>query len=187
MAKLENRKAKPWQVRIRRQGKTIVQHFRTKREASDFAAKVEADFDRRSRLLGSELKRHTVGEPIDRYMAHWSGKDHNTPSRLAWWKDEFGERPLSEFTGDTVREALGRLETEPAPRGGKFVTAADKPRTGPTINRYKAALSACFKAAMDRGWFGINSRLPPSWGSLSSTGSFRFRTGYGLRIESTES
>ena len=38
ISKLENSKSKPWQVRIRRQGKSLVEYFRTKREASDFAA-----------------------------------------------------------------------------------------------------------------------------------------------------
>ena len=153
--KLSGKRSKPWRVEIRREGKRVDQTFRTKREASDFAARVEADFSRWSKLLGGELKRHTVADLIDRYMRQWSGKDHNTPSRLGWWREQYGERTLAELDGDTVREALARLATEPAPHGGKTVTETDKPRSGPTINRYKAALSAAFKAGIDGGWYGL--------------------------------
>jgi integrase len=154
--KLTGNRSKPWRVEIRRKStEPIDQCFRTKREASEFAAKVEADFDRWAKLLGGELKRHTLADLIDRYMNGYRGKDHNASSRLAWWKAGYGDRALSEFTGDTVREAMGRLETEPAPHGGKKVTEAPGPRTGATVNRYKAALSAAFKTAIDRGWFGL--------------------------------
>jgi integrase len=153
--KLQDRKSKPWQVRIRRKNQSFTEYFRTKKEAAEFAAKVEADFERWAKQLGGELRRHTVAELIDRYMAGWHGKDHNTPNRLLWWREHYGDRALSDFSGDTVREALGQLETEPAPHGGKRVTASDKPRTGATVNRYKAAISAVFKTAIDRGWFGV--------------------------------
>jgi hypothetical protein len=83
ISKLKNRKSKPWQVRIRRQGKSLVEYFRTKREASDFAAKVEADFEKWSRMLGGELKRHTVGDLIDRFMFQWAGKDVSLLARMA--------------------------------------------------------------------------------------------------------
>ncbi len=152
--KLESR-AKPWQVRIRRKGQEFTEYFRTKKEADAFAAKVEADFDRWAKLLGGEVRRHTLAELIDRYHGIWTGKDIATPARLAWWKDQYGERLLSEFNTDTAREALARLEEEPATQGGKILTATDRPRTGATVNRYKAALSACYKAAIDRGWFGL--------------------------------
>ncbi len=154
--KLTGNRSKPWRVEIRRQGKEPVDKtFRTKKEAEAFAREVEADFDHWSRMLGKELAKHTLGDLLDRYVLIWKGKDHNTPTRLAWWKDQYGETPLSAFNDDTVREALARLEIEPAPHGGKTVTQADKPRTGATVNRYKAALSACFKAGIDRGWYGL--------------------------------
>lgn len=152
--KLDNR-TKPWQVRIRRKGQTFIEYFRTKKEADAFAAKVEADFDRWAKILGGELRRHTLAELIDRYLGIWSGKDIATPARLAWWKDQYGDRLLSEFNTDTAREALARLEEEPAVQGGKTLTTTERPRSGATVNRYKAALSACYKAGIDRGWFGL--------------------------------
>lgn len=154
--KLTGNRSKPWRVEIRRQGQDpIDKTFRTKKEAQAFAVEVEGDFSRWSKLLGKELTRHTLADLIDRYMLIWTGKDHNTPTRLAWWRDQYGETTLSAFNGDTAREALARLEIEPAPHGGKTITATDKPRTGATVNRYKAALGACYKAGIDRGWYGL--------------------------------
>jgi integrase len=155
ITKLENRKAKPWQVRIRRKNQTFVEYFRTKREAADFAAKVEADFDRWAKLLGGELRRHTLAELIDRFMARYHGKDVSVTARAGWWRDEYGTRPLSEFTGDTVREGLSRLAELTARQGGHLVTATDRALSPATLNRYRTAISTIYKAAMDAGWFGI--------------------------------
>lgn len=116
--KLTDGRAKPWQVRITRKGQTLSpEYFRTKTEAKDFASKVEADFARWSKLLGGELRKHNLAELIDRYLTVHDGKDHNLPSRLAWWKNGYGHLSLAEFTTDTAREALARLELEPASRG----------------------------------------------------------------------
>ncbi|NVZ09519.1 site-specific integrase [Allochromatium humboldtianum] len=152
--KLDNR-TKPWQVRIRRKGQTFIEYFRTKKEADAFAAKVEADFDRWAKILGGELRRHTLAELIERYITIWTGKDPTLTARLGWWKDRFGDRSLSEFNTDTVREALAIMESEPASRGGRKVTTLTTTRSNATINRYKAALSAAFKTGIDRGWFGL--------------------------------
>ena len=152
--KLSSR-AKPWQVRIRRKRQEFTEYFRTKKEADAFAAKVEADFDRWAKILGGELRRHTLAELIERYMQVHTGKDHNLPARLAWWREHYGDLTLSEFTGDTAREGLAKLEIEPCPQGGKTITERPCVRSGATVNRYRAALSACYKAGIDRGWFGL--------------------------------
>lgn len=154
IAKVEGR-AKPWKVRIRRKGHVIVEYFRTKREASDFAAKVEADWDKWSRLLGGELRRHTLADLIDRFMGQWTGKDQSLLARMAWWRDQYGDRTLAEFNGDTVREGLATLEEGTASHGGPQITGTDRKRSPATINRYKAAISSAFKAAIDKGWFGV--------------------------------
>ena len=154
--KLPNR-AEPWQVRIRRKGENITEYFRTKKEADEFAAKVEADFSRWAKILGGELRRHTLADLIDRYLSGWDGKDHSAVARLAWWKDRYGSRLLADFNTDTVREALACLEAEPGRRGGWHVTERGTPRTGATVNRYKAGLSVAFKVGIDRGWFGLQT------------------------------
>lgn len=152
--KLEGR-AKPWQVRVRREGKSFAEYFRTKKEADKFAATVEADFDRWGRTLGGELRRHTLADLIDRYMRQWRGRDHNMGARLAWWREQYGTLTLAQFGPDTAREGVAKLETEPAPHGGHHVTTGAGPRSGATVNRYKAALSSAFRAAIDGGWYGV--------------------------------
>ncbi|MEA3274661.1 MAG: site-specific integrase [Pseudomonadota bacterium] len=156
--KVPGRRSKPWRVEIRRKGADpISETFRTKREASDFAAKVEADFERWSRLLGGELKRHTVAELLDRFIGQWAGKDTSVVTRAGWWRDQYGGRLLSEFTADTVREGLARLEAGTAKQGGNVVTRTERRRSPATINRYRTAISTVYKAAIDGGWFGIGT------------------------------
>jgi integrase len=155
ITKLEGRKSKPWQVRIRRKTRTVVEYFRTKREASDFAAKVEADFDRWSRLLGGELRRHTLANLIDRFMHGYRGRDTSVTARSGWWRDQYGDRPLSEFTADTVREGLSQLAEGTRKQGGHTVTETDRKRSMATLNRYRTAISTIYKAAIDGGWYGV--------------------------------
>jgi integrase len=154
--KLPTRKTKPWRVEIRKAGKApISETFKTKKEAQAFAAKIEGDFDRWARLLGGELRRHTLGDLIDKFMDVYKGKDPSVVSRAAWWRDQYGDRPLSEFTADTVRDGLALLEDGTAQHGGKQVTGTDRARSPATINRYRTAVSTVFKLAIDRRWYGI--------------------------------
>ena len=71
----------------------ISETFRTKKEANEFAAKVEANFGKWSKLLGAELKRHTLGELLDRFMDQWPGKDASvlTWRKLAWPSAALGQ------------------------------------------------------------------------------------------------
>ena len=88
--KIEGRKSKPWRVEIRRKGKRFSETFRTKKEAAEFAAKIEADFSKWSKLLGVEMKRHTLGDLIDRFIGSWQGKDSTVLSRAgsSAWSDK---------------------------------------------------------------------------------------------------
>jgi integrase len=154
--KLTDGRNKPWQVRITRKGQTLPpEYFRTKREASAFAAKVEADFDLWSKVLGGELRRHTFADLVDRYMSAYQGKDDSLPARMAWWKDEYGDRSLSDFTDDTLRDGLARLAEGTAKQGGHKVTETERKLSPATLNRYKTAVGTLYKTAIDAGWYGI--------------------------------
>ncbi|NEV61648.1 tyrosine-type recombinase/integrase [Thiorhodococcus minor] len=154
--KLTDGRAKPWQVRITRKGQTLSpEYFRTKTEAKDFAAKVEADFNHWSKVLGGELKRHTLADLIDRFMNGYQSKDASLPARMAWWKEQYGERALSDFTDDTLRDGLARLAEGAAKQGGNKVTETDRKLSPATLNRYKTAIGALYKHAIDAGWYGI--------------------------------
>ena len=126
-----------------------------RREADDFAAKVEADFDRWSKLLGGELRRHTLADLIDRYMSAYQGKDQSIAARMAWWKEQYGDRALSDFTDDTLRDGLARLAEGTREAGRNQVTETDRKLSPATLNRYKTAIGTLYKTAIDAGWFGI--------------------------------
>ena len=146
-----------YKVVIRRKGReTITATFRTKREADAFAMKVEGDMEKYASLLGSELKRHTLATLIDLYMSQWTGSDPNTPYRLGWWKNLYGDRTLSDFSKQTVIDGLNILRATPALRiKGKILQSTDKPRSPSTINRFLAALGGCFSWAIKNGQYGL--------------------------------
>jgi len=74
---------------------------------------------------------------------------------MAWWKEQYGDRLLSEFRGDAVRKGLAMLEEGTARQGGNVVTDTDRKRSPATLNRYRTAISSAFKTAIDKGWFGV--------------------------------
>jgi integrase len=70
-----------------------------------------------------------------------------TVINLGWWKREYGARRVLDISADTVREGLRTLRAGNAHRGdgkGKRKETS-RPRSGSTLNRYKAALSACWE------------------------------------------
>lgn len=141
--KIPDRKSKPWRVDIRRKGvDPITQTFRTQKEARAFVAKVEGDFDTWAKLLGGELRRHTLADLCDKFMESYKGKDRSVVSRAGWWKDTYGDQSLAEFNADTVRAGLAELD--------------DGTRTPATLNRYRTAISMVYKMGIDRGWYGVS-------------------------------
>jgi integrase len=160
MASIQKRtgpKGTKYKVVIRRKGhETVTATFRTKREAEAFAMKVEGDMNKYASLLGSELKRHTLTDLIDQYVAQWDGSDSNTLYRLGWWKDSYGDRSLSDFSKQTVLDGLNILRTTHALKmRGKELLPTDKLRSPSTINRFLAALGGCFSWAIKNGQYGL--------------------------------
>lgn len=180
--KLPNRKTKPWRVEIRKAGKSpISETFKTKKEAQAFAAKIEGNFDKWAKLLGGELRRHTLEDLIDRYIRQYRGKDPSIVTRAGWWRDTYGDRSLAEFTNDTVREGLATLEESTAKHGGHAITTTEKRRSPATINRYRTAVAAVFRVAIDKGWYGISDN--PAAGIRQKTES---NSRYGRCLEDDE-
>ena len=70
-------------------------------------------------------------------------------SRLAFWIDRYGDKPLADLSPDDVDAALAALETTPGKNG--------KLKSGPTVNRYRMAMQSLIRFArqkrlLPRGW-----------------------------------
>lgn len=93
-----------------------------------------------------QSKRHTFNELADQY--HPYAKD---PVRLDHWRSVFGPETLDAMTASRISKECERLRTEDTQNWATPATGdpdADakrgkSKRTGPTVNRYLAALSAC--------------------------------------------
>lgn len=85
------------------------------------------------------------------------GRDKSRKARLAPWLAKVGDFALADVTTDQVDEVLAELEATPTPSG--------KPRTGGTINRYRASFASLVKFArkhrrVPRGWVSPLAELP---------------------------
>ena len=106
----------------------------------------------------TEPGQRTLADLIDRYVREvlpgkepWAQADQTR--QLAWWRAELGAHPLSSLThfiiNDTVRDKL---------KVGN--TSRGKVRTPATVNRYLAALSVVYSAAVKEwGWADANPVL----------------------------
>ncbi|MBY0529253.1 MAG: site-specific integrase [Rhabdochlamydiaceae bacterium] len=134
-----------YRVRIRMRGApSISESFPTRREAKEWASKMEADI-RQGRYFGrSESKERTFADLVDRYMKQ---KDPKNPKsfekcvvQLLWWKEHLKKYYLCHITPSTISELKELLLKEKTPRGTL--------RSQSTANRYLAALSSVFGMAV---------------------------------------
>jgi len=113
-------------------------------DAKEWAKKTEANM-KAGRHFGAS-KRHTFNELADEYLPH--AKD---TVRLAYWRGIFGADTLDTITPARISKQRDKLLSEDTPR---FATPATgnaeldakrekAKRTGATVNRYLASLSAC--------------------------------------------
>ena len=113
-------------------------------DAKDWASKIERDM-KEGRYFGM-AKRHTFKELADEYEPHAKDK-----VRLDYWRGVFGSLLLADLTPDRIAKQRDKLLAEETPRfatppTGDAEADAKRPkakRTGPTVNRYLAALSVC--------------------------------------------
>ena len=113
-------------------------------DAKEWAKKIEADM-KAGRHFGAS-KRHTFNELAQEYRPH--AKDE---PRLDYWLDNFGADTLDTITPARISKQRDKLLSEETPRFASPATGnaeqdAKRPkarRTGATVNRYIASLSAC--------------------------------------------
>ncbi len=145
-----------YQVMIRRKGyDTLSETFEKKADAERFAR----DHDREAKLseaYGPGYSK-TVAQLLDKYVETYTGKDSNKLDRLAWWRDQIGDRKLRDVTPALIVECLDALRRGHAVRGhGKGKTRSlGRKRSEPTVNRYHTALSSVLEVARTR-WHWIS-------------------------------
>jgi len=122
-------------------------------DAKAWAASTEADM-RAGRHFG-QSKRHTFRDLVAEYKPHASAKLSRFKEReaqLEYWVGVFGNDLLNSITPQRIgkeRDKLlaGETKNWATPAIGDAETDAKRPRSkrsGSTVNRYLAALSACF-------------------------------------------
>lgn len=152
MATIYARKTKTGKTRyqaiIRRRGHPVLrQTFPNKTLAKEWAKKVEAHMLSSRFLIQVEAERHTVAEAIERYelenLSSLSESEQvNRRRLLRWWRARLGALSLAALTPAEISTARGDLLVRVS---------------GPTSNRYLAALSAVMdRAAKEWQWIDRN-------------------------------
>lgn len=131
--------------------------FKRKLDAERWAKNTESAIDEGRHFKGAEAKRHTLASLIDRYiesiLPSKAGGGKTQALQLNWWRDELGEKLLSDITPSVIVEKRDLLRSDD---GGKVKSPA-------TVNRYLAALSHVFSvAAGEWQWLEENPVLKVS-------------------------
>lgn len=93
-----------YQVMIRRQGYgTVSKTFEKKADAEKFAR----DHDREAKLAEAYGPGYTktVAQMLDKYVETYDCKDSTKPDRLAWRREQIGDRKLRDLTR-SLNEAI---------------------------------------------------------------------------------
>lgn len=132
--------------------------FERRSDALSWAAKIQSDM-KAGRHFGV-AKRHTFSELIDEYLPYAKDK-----VRLEYWRGVFGADTLDAITSARITKIKDKLLNEEThrfavPATGDAKVDAKRPkamRSGPTVNRYLAALSSCLSYAKnDLQWIERN-------------------------------
>jgi integrase len=111
--------------------------------------------------LGIKITIRSFAQVADEYMLQWKGKDPNQVIRVAFWGNIFGQEALTSIKKDHVKSAIndyakGKCKIGNGP-GQSRVT--NKPRSGATVKRMAAVLSAIFKYAKQQDYVKKNPVL----------------------------
>jgi integrase len=135
-----------YKVRIRKPNNpTVTKTFSSKNLAEKWARKTELEIEEGTHFEKQEAAKHTVSKLIDRYVSEEIpnlsiGDQLARVSQLKWWQTEIGSKTLNNVSSSLLVECRTKLKSETSTR--------DKPRSGATVNRYLAALSAAFGVAV---------------------------------------
>ncbi len=140
-----------YKVRIRKPNSpTVTKTFSSKSLAEKWARKTELEIEEGIFFDKQEAASHTVADLVDRYLKEEIKKLAESDWRmrerqLKWWKSQIGEKTLNKVTPALLVEYRNKLKTDPIlDKDGK---PTDRTRSGSTVNRYMAALSAALGVA----------------------------------------
>lgn len=149
MASITKRKGKGgvgYRVRVRFMGRYVSETFPKLPEAKAWAAKMESAIAEGRHFPERAAARRTLGELVERYKRDVCPKKKDGAKQgrqLDVWAERLGARSLLDVTPDAIVEARDALLREG--------------RSGPTVNRYLAALSHAFTVAVKQwGWLTDN-------------------------------
>lgn len=142
--------------------------FDDERKARDWATMIEGSMIEGRHFRGSEGKRRTLADAIDRYIEFEvpkkrDGEMHSTT--LKWWKKQLGQTKLADLTRPTVRQYRDKLLK---------VTHRGRPLSNARVNRYVACLRHLFTVAISEWeWATFNPAkgikpLPEGQGRIRS-------------------
>jgi integrase len=137
-----------YRVKVRRKGQPAqTQTFERLTDAKKWAHRAEAAALENRVSNVAEAKRHTLGELVERYCrdvlpSRRPGTRQNRVAQFKVWVHRLGAYALSDVTPAMLVEARDAMLAEG--------------RTGPTVNRYLAALSHVFTVA-EKEWAWVES------------------------------
>jgi integrase len=146
LSKLTGKKGNTYKVRIRKPNNpTVTKTFSSKSLAEKWARKTELEIEEGTYFDKQEAAKHTVSSLVDRYILEEIQKLSESDrlaraGQLKWWGNQIGRKSLNNVTPALIIECRNILKSETSPR--------NKLRSGATVNRYLAALSAAFGVAI---------------------------------------
>lgn len=138
--------------------------FARRTDAKRWATQTEAAIREGRHFTGTEARRHSVADLVDRYVKDvLPAKKPSTRAtqeiQLAWWREQIGDKTLAECTPALIAEYRDALTEDPIPSSAKDPQKAGPPRfrSPATVNRFLAVLSHAFTVAVrEYGWLDSN-------------------------------
>ena len=124
--------------------------FDRKTDAKKWIQDTESAIREGRHFKGTEAKRHTLGEMIDRYLGDVlpnksDSMQRDQTTQLNWWNEKIGDRLLANITPALISEHRDLLLKE--------IGSKRKKRSPASVVRYMAALSHVFTIAIrEWGW-----------------------------------
>ena len=146
--KRENEQGTTYRVKVRLKGKPAqTATFKRLTDAKRWAQQTEAAIREGRHFVGSEAKRTTLSEVIDRFKREKLPSLNGQADRLRhldYWTQELGAYALAEVTPARINAAMTGLSATPSERTHKVRSAA-------TLGQYRQALSGVL-ALCEREW-----------------------------------